>query len=149
MMLTIRMTLLLVAAAYQYANATAEAVEREDVHLRVQLGHRNQERVSFASRELDGSRVFVVSYFRNGRPLNERVVPEEFMKQQVADFEKALPRNTRKALVTISSCGEPLTVVQAPEQQTDLVCLDLASRVDRALLARWLRSLRQVLGIPG
>ena len=137
--LKIAITLLIIGF---FQLAMAENSVREVSHLSVQIGHRNQELISFKSRNLDDLEVFVISYLQNGRTLVERVVPKEFFESQMADFEKTLPQRRRKALFDISSCGQPLTIAHEVNKQTELICLDHASRVDRALISQWWKSLR-------
>lgn len=127
--------------------AMAEKSTREVSHLSVRIGNRNQELVSFKSRDLDGSRVFVISYLQNGRSLVKRVVPKEFFKRRMAEFQKALPQRRRKALLDISSCGQLMTIAREVNKQTELICLDHATRAERALLSQWWKSLRGAVGI--
>lgn len=116
------------------------------LHLSVQMGHRSTERLTFESRDLDGSTSWVISYIQNGRVLTERVVPQVFFDHQVGEFERALPEKSRATLQSAtSSCGEPVTITRGNGREQ--LCLDEAPQVDRSMFTTWWKYQRKMLGL--
>lgn len=126
-----------------------QAYAAELILFEIVAGSHSPQGIKLEIQNIGGTKVYVASKSAGGRVVGQVAIPDTSYRQIIRDFEKALPKSTRRKTPPLLACGQPFTIhTKVSERVFDIenYCADYADRITKDLFAKWWRDSNRILG---